>query len=154
MNPGSEDYSSPSDDQTEIGTLPCAHGTGTTGLDHKSRHHHVSQCIVNKPLLTLCPSNQQEFDRRPEVIAPWIVKTKGHPQQKRLTSAIEKSNQPAKRSCFEGFNDEKSTTAARNGDLSEAVTVPCKTVNVHHCHKCGQLGHYTITCWSHAKAAL
>jgi hypothetical protein len=97
-------------------------------------------------------SQQQEIDHRPDIVAPLIVKTKGRPRQKRLTSAVERANRSLKRARLDlntepdaggGTNDGAPTTS------SEAVTGPCKTASIRqqrHCHACGAAGHYATTC--------
>ena len=101
-------------------------------------------------------SEQQEIDHRPDIIAPLIVKTKGHPRQKRLASAVERANKSLKRARFDpalesNVNDAVASTAKGSSSMmtTEVVTGPCKPAGVRskrHCRNCGEAGHYATTC--------
>jgi hypothetical protein len=100
-------------------------------------------------LLMQFTSDQQEIDRRPDIIALLIVKTKGRPQQKRLTSAVERAQKSLKRAHFDPALDSNTAKGSSSAMTTEAVTGPCKPADVRskrHCRKCGEAGHYATTC--------
>jgi hypothetical protein len=106
----------------------------------------------NEAVLNWRSSEQQEIDHRPEIIAPLIVKTKGRPRQKRLTSAVERANHSLKRARLELNTEPDAAREINDGvptTLSEVVTGPCKPAGARQqrrCRACGAAGHYATTC--------
>jgi hypothetical protein len=106
----------------------------------------------NEPVLNWRSSQQQEIDHRPDIVAPLIVKSKGRPRKKRLTSAVERANRSLKRARLDLTTEPDAGGDTNDGvptTSSEAVTGPCKTASIRQqrrCRTCGAAGHYATTC--------